>query len=86
MSSTEWDGAHFFKAGDSNDVGCVEVAFHDGKIGVRDSKDHGSGPVLGFTEYEWDCFIKGAKKGEYDPPSSLLAVRVDTEHRPAHRG
>lgn len=70
MSSTEWDGAQFFKAGDSNDVGCVEVAFHDGKIGVRDSKDGGRGPVLGFTQHEWECFLKGARKGEFDPPSS----------------
>jgi hypothetical protein len=29
----------------SNDVGCVEVAFHEGKVGVCDSGDHGTGPV-----------------------------------------
>ena len=46
--STEWDGAQFRKADDSNDVGCVEVAFYGGKIGIRDSKDHGTGLVLAF--------------------------------------
>lgn len=66
--SNEWDGAQFFKSGSSNDHGCVEVAFHNGKIGVRDSKTHGSGPVLGFTEHEWKCFIEGAKNGEFDLP------------------
>jgi hypothetical protein len=66
--SSEWDGARFFKAEDSNDYGCVEVAFHNGKIGVRDSKDHGTGPVLGFTEHEWACFVQGAKNGEFDLP------------------
>jgi len=48
----------------------VEVAFHGGKIGVRDSKDHGTGPVLGFTEHEWECFIQGAKNGEFDLPGN----------------
>jgi len=70
MSSSEWNGAQFFKSGDSNDVGCVEVAFHGGKIGVRDSKGNGSGPVLAFDEHEWECFIKGAKRGDFDLPSS----------------
>ena len=66
--SGEWDGARWFKADDSNDVGCVEVAFHGGRVGVRDTKDNGAGPVLAFTEHEWECFIKGAGKGEFDLP------------------
>jgi Domain of unknown function (DUF397) len=66
--STEWDDAKWFKASGSNDVGCVEVAFYDGKIGVRDTKNRGSGPVLAFTPHEWECFISGAKKGEFDLP------------------
>lgn len=66
--SSKWDGAEFFKSSDSNDVGCVEIAFRGGQIGVRDTKDNGSGPVLGFTVHEWDCFIAGAKRGEFDRP------------------
>jgi hypothetical protein len=64
----EWAGARWFKSDDSGDHGCVEIAFHGGKIGVRDTKDSGTGPVLGFTEREWKCFISGAKKGEFDLP------------------
>ena len=30
--------AQFFKAEGSDDVGCVEVAFHEGTVGVRDSR------------------------------------------------
>jgi hypothetical protein len=44
---------------------CVEVAFIDGVIAVRDSKDT-SGPVLVFTRGEWDAFVAGAKDGEFD--------------------
>jgi hypothetical protein len=34
-------------------------------IEVRDSKDR-SGPVLRFTGLEWDAFLDGARKGEFD--------------------
>lgn len=44
---------------------CVEVAFVDDAIAVRDSKDT-SGPVLVFTRGEWDAFVAGAKDGEFD--------------------
>jgi hypothetical protein len=52
----------------SGDHGCVEVEFHRGQVGVRDSKAHGNGPVLAFTRREWDAFITGAKAGEFDRP------------------
>lgn len=64
--SGEWDGARWFKSGESGEHGCVEVAFHHGRIGVRDTKDSGTGPVLAFDEHEWDCFLRGAKRGEFD--------------------
>jgi Domain of unknown function (DUF397) len=67
MTSNDWDGAHWFKAGDSNDVGCVEVAFHDGKVGVRDTKDRSKAPHV-FTRNEWECFLAGVKQGEFDLP------------------
>ncbi len=44
---------------------CVEVAFVDGAIALRDSK-HPTGPVLVFTPEEWDAFVEGAKNGEFD--------------------
>jgi hypothetical protein len=44
---------------------CVEVAFVDEAIVVRDSKSP-DGPVLIFTQAEWDAFVGGAKDGEFD--------------------
>ena len=49
----------------SNANGCVEVAFVDGQVGVRDSKDR-QGPMLIFTANEWEAFIGGARDGEFD--------------------
>jgi Domain of unknown function (DUF397) len=45
--------------------GCVEVAFVDGQVAVRDSKDR-QGPVLLFTDSEWRAFLAGARDGEFD--------------------
>jgi hypothetical protein len=44
---------------------CVEIAFVDGAIAMRDSK-HPDGPVLLFTAEEWDACVEGAKDGEFD--------------------
>jgi hypothetical protein len=38
---------------------CVEISrADDGTIGVRDSKQHGTGPVLEFTPTEWAAFMQ----------------------------
>jgi Domain of unknown function (DUF397) len=45
---------------------CVEVAGLSGDvIMVRDSKN-ARGPVLGFTQGEWDAFVGGVRNGEFD--------------------
>jgi hypothetical protein len=49
----------------SNSGSCVEVAFVDGRIAVRHTKDR-SGPVLLFTPAEWIAFLGGVRKGEFD--------------------
>jgi Domain of unknown function (DUF397) len=45
---------------------CVEVAGHDGAILVRDTKDHGRGPVHRYTPDEWRAFVAGVRNGEFD--------------------
>ena len=41
------------------------MAFVGEAIAVRDSKNP-AGPVLMFTQGEWDAFVGGAKDGEFD--------------------
>jgi hypothetical protein len=44
---------------------CVEVAdLPDGRL-VRDTKDHGRGPVLRFSESAWSAFVAAVKHGEF---------------------
>ena len=55
------------KSSYSNSSGnCVEVTTFDAVVGVRDSKQHGRGPVLEFTPAAWEAFIRAAKDGEFD--------------------
>lgn len=46
---------------------CVEVAYKDGMIAVRDNKNLQQTP-LHFTTEEWTAFVEGVKNGEFDFP------------------
>jgi len=47
--------------------GCVEVAdLRYDRVGVRDTKAKGSGPVLVFTNTEWNSFLSRVKCGDLD--------------------
>jgi hypothetical protein len=62
LANAEWQKSS--RSGPYSD-NCVEVAFVDDAIAMRDSK-HPEGPVLIFTQSEWDAFVLGAKDGEFD--------------------
>jgi hypothetical protein len=60
LSTASWR-----KSSWSSTNGCVEVAFVQGRVAVRDSKDR-TGPVLVFTAHEWQAFLRGVGAGEFD--------------------
>jgi Domain of unknown function (DUF397) len=55
----------WFKASASGANQCVEVAQLDGLVAVRDSMNTDRSALL-YTSDEWQAFINGAKKGEFD--------------------
>jgi hypothetical protein len=59
-SSIEWRKSEASGSGD-----CVEVAFVDRSVLVRNSRDR-TGPVLAFTDSEWTAFLIGARNGTFD--------------------
>lgn len=66
MLSNEWVKSTL---SGSSGGGCVEARVgDDGRVLVRDSKQHGQGPVLAFTESEWRAFVGGVELGEFDLP------------------
>jgi hypothetical protein len=48
-----------------NGGSCVEARRHADVIEVRNSKAPEAG-IVRFTLEEWDSFLEGAKKGEFD--------------------
>ena len=68
LSAHQLNGAVWRKGSRSNGSGgnnCVEVAFLDTAVAVRDSKNR-SGPALTFTQAEWIAFVDSTKDGEFD--------------------
>lgn len=46
---------------------CVEIAqLSKNRVGIRDTKDDGRGPILVFSPKEWSAFLAGAKAGEFN--------------------
>jgi predicted secreted Zn-dependent protease len=63
--STPTEPLHWQKSSLSGASGCVETAAAGGLVAVRDSKDP-AGPVLRYTPHEWEVFVAGVKRGEFD--------------------
>lgn len=64
LTGVEWRTSSYTNG---NGGACVEVAdLPDGSRAVRDTKDHGTGPILRFTQAEWRTFIAGVKHGRFD--------------------
>jgi hypothetical protein len=63
LSELRW-----FKSTASAAGACVEVAhLPEGGVAVRDSKDRSRAPHF-YTGQEWDAFLTGVKRGEFDLP------------------
>jgi hypothetical protein len=60
------DATQWIKAAASNGGGqCIEMRRRGDGVDVRDSKDP-DGPVLHYTPGEFEAWLDGAKKGEFD--------------------
>ena len=55
----------WLKSSASDPNSCVEVRFIEDAVQVRDSKDP-EGPVLTFTNLEWEAFLAGVRFQEFD--------------------
>jgi hypothetical protein len=64
VNSLRW-----FKSSASSAQGCVEIAhLPNGGVALRDSKDISKAPHV-YNRHEWECFLIGAKNGEFDLPA-----------------
>lgn len=58
VSSVTWRSS-------SQGAGAIELAFSGEWVLMRVADDP-EGRVLVYDHFEWDCFLDGAKKGEFD--------------------
>lgn len=65
MAESGQHGIEWRKSESSQATDCVEVAFVDQSVLVRNSRDP-AGPVLSFTHSEWSAFLTGARNGTFD--------------------
>jgi hypothetical protein len=57
------DTQHWQRSGQG--TGAIEVAFAQHWVLMRVTGDP-DGRVLVFDQHEWDCFLDGARNGEFD--------------------
>lgn len=59
MEHLAWRTSSYTENGDN----CVEVAPGEAGVLLRDTKDHGAGPVIAFTAAQWSTFLAEAAGG-----------------------
>lgn len=65
LSDADW----FKSSASSGTGGCLEAAFlPDGRVAIRDNEDLSKSPFV-VSRHVWECFLAGAKGGEFDPPA-----------------
>lgn len=72
-ASDELAGARWFKAlASSANGGCLEVAFLDsGRVALRDNENLDNPPFV-VSRHVWQCWLDGAKSGEFDLPAPAV--------------
>ena len=70
-SNAGW-GWHCARACNNGHDTCVEVAFHDHVVSVRNSQQVGQ--LVTFTTLEWRAFLEGVRAGEFDLPPGWSAT------------
>ena len=68
LSSATWRKSSF-----SGMNGCVEVAFVEDLVAVRNTRER-DGMVVIFNQLEWEAFVLGVRDGEFDLPVEPATV------------
>lgn len=53
---------------------CVEVRVADKQVHVRDTKNR-AGAMLTFSHNEWEAFLSGVRRGEFDLPADYCSFK-----------
>ena len=53
---------------------CIEAGHGDAEIGVRDTRDYGTGPVLTFTPQVWREFVTVLKETPWNGGQAVITM------------
>jgi Domain of unknown function (DUF397) len=63
------DAKWFKSSASGGNGGCLETAFlADGRVAIRDNEDLDNPPFI-VSRHVWQCWLVGAKNGEFDLPA-----------------
>lgn len=63
MPTPGWRAGWRTSTRSSNGANCVEVDFTAAGVEMRDSKAHGTGPIINFTPTQWAAFLDDLSSG-----------------------
>ncbi|MGI9000358.1 MAG: DUF397 domain-containing protein [Pseudonocardia sp.] len=75
MSTHGWRTSRY----SGNGLDCVEVAPAERGVLLRDSKDHGAGPVIAFTPDQWTAFLREVTTAASGANRAVTVHTVGTE-------
>lgn len=64
MTNPGWRAGWRTSTRSSNGGNCVEVDFTAAGVEMRDSKAHGTGPIIHFTSTQWAAFLDDLSGGD----------------------
>ncbi|MGH3763841.1 MAG: DUF397 domain-containing protein [Pseudonocardiaceae bacterium] len=64
MTTRGWRAGWRTSTHSNNGGDCVEVDFTAAGVEMRDSKAHGTGPIINFTPTQWAAFLNDLSSGD----------------------
>ncbi|HET9257017.1 MAG TPA: DUF397 domain-containing protein [Pseudonocardiaceae bacterium] len=64
MTTPGWRAGWRTSTHNSNGGDCVEIDFTATGVEMRDSKAHGTGPIIDFTPTQWAAFLDDLSSGD----------------------
>lgn len=77
MTTPGWRAGWRTSTRSNNGTDCVEVDFTASSVEMRDSKAHGTGPIISFTPTQWTAFLRESVRGLSSANGTVTVTHQD---------